>query len=442
MNPLTIPVDTRVFDYPGIALPPVWTVRQKATAPVLENVEGTARDAVAALFAADERLRRPGASVAVGVGSRGISNYLLVVQTVVAELKARGCQPFLVPAMGSHGGATAPGQVAVLAEYGITETSVSAPIRATMDTVTVGRLDDAGLPIYFDAHAHAADAVILVNRIKPHTDFGGRIESGIGKMCAIGLGKQRGAESIHNFGADGLRHLMPRVARQLVETQNIVGGVALIENPYGQTAEIHAIVAGDVAGPGEEALLGRARALMPRIPFDTLDVLVVDEMGKDISGSGLDPHVVGRVRMPSIPETDWDGPNVRMVCCLDLTDHSNGNAAGLGLADVVTRRLIERIDWATTTTNFRTAGEGSAHRMRLPIVLEDAPGCVRAAMGLCGRGDMTKIRLARVRSTKYVDVLEVSPALLGEVRAASDLEIIADAHALDLAAALRAPQPR
>ncbi len=429
---LSVPIDTRVFDYPDIALPPLFTVRQKADAPVLGDVAGAAREATRALVAGDERLRRPGARVAVGVGSRGISNYLLTVQTVVDELKRVGCAPFLVPAMGSHGGATAPGQVAVLAEYGITEASVGVPIRATMDVVEIGRLDDAGLPFFFDKNAFGADAVLLVNRIKPHTDFAGRIESGIGKMCAIGLGKQKGAESIHNFGADGLRLLMPRVARRLVESVNVVGGVALIENPYGQTAEIHAVFANDVAGPGEETLLARARALMPRIPFDELDVLVLDEMGKDISGSGLDPHVVGRVRMPSVPETDWDGPNVRMVCVLDLTEHSNGNAAGLGLADVVTRKLIERIDWPTTTTNFRTAGEGSAYRMRLPIVLDDAPGCVRAAMGLCGRGDMTKIRLARVRNTKYVDVLEVSPALLDEVRARPDLEIIADVHAPDL----------
>lgn len=437
---LSVPIDTRVFDYPDIALPPLFTVRQKADAPVLSDVAGAARKATRALIAGDERLRKPGANVAVGVGSRGISNYLLTVQTVVDELKRAGCAPFLVPAMGSHGGATAPGQIEVLAEYGITEESVGVPIRATMEVVEVGRLDDVGLPFYFDKNAHGADAVLLVNRIKPHTDFGGRIESGIGKMCAIGLGKQKGAESIHNFGADGLRQLMPRVARRLVESVNVVGGVALIENPYGQTAEIHAVRAPDVAGPGEETLLARARVLMPRIPFDELDVLVLDEMGKDISGSGLDPHVVGRVRMPSIPETDWDGPNVRMVCVLDLTGHSNGNAAGLGIADVVTRKLIERIDWATTTTNFRTSGEGAAYRMRLPIVLEDAPGCVRASMGLCGRGDMTKIRLARVRNTKYVDVLEVSEALLDEVRARPDLEIIADAHAPDLAAPLHAPQ--
>jgi hypothetical protein len=431
---LTIQIDTRAFDAPHLLVPPVWTVRQKRPAPVLADVEGATRAAVERLFE-DPRLR-PGASVAVGVGSRGISHLVEVVRTVVDVLKRRDCRPFLVPAMGSHGGATAEGQIGVLRDYGVTADSVGAPVRATMDAVEVGALDD-GYPVYFDAFALEADAVIVVNRIKPHTDFTGEIESGLGKMCAIGLGKQRGAITIHRFGADGLRRVMPAVARRLTETVNIVGGVALIENPYGQTAEIHGLRAHEIGREPEQQLLEHARTLLPRLPFDRLDVLVVDEMGKDIAGTGMDTHVLGRVRMPSIAEASWDqgGPktDVRLVCALDLTDATHGNAAGLGLADLVTRRLVERIDFDVTNTNSLTSGEGAAYRMALPIVLEDAAACVRSALNLCGQGRTEDVRLARIRNTKYVDTFEVSEALLGEVRARPDLmEIVGERHPMDL----------
>lgn len=428
---IQIPVDTRAFDYPHIPLPQVWTIRQRLEAPELAEVEDATRRAMAALCR-DPRIR-PGASVAVGVGSRGIDNLATVVRVAVEELKRRGAEPFIVPAMGSHGGATARGQAEVLRGYGITPEAVGAPIRATMEVAQVGALDD-GYPVYFDRHAHAADAVLVVNRIKHHTDYAGEVESGIGKMCAIGLGKQKGASTIHRFGADGLRRILPQVARRLVEATSIVGGVALIENPYGRTAEIHAVPASDVARDGERRLLERARHLSPRLPFASLDVLVVDQMGKDISGSGLDTHVIGRLRMPSFPEQDWDGPDIRIVCVLDLTEKSHGNAAGLGLADMVTRRLIERIDWQATWMNHRTSGEGGVLRGKLPIVLEDAEACVRSAIGACGRGHAHEVRLARIRSTAFVEHIEVSEAVLTEIGSREDLEVLRGPHPLDFAA--------
>src|SRR2546421_268707 len=327
---IRIDYDTEAFAYPDVPLPPVWTVRQRNNAPVHPDVEDGIRAALHPLLC-DPRMR-PGASVAVGVGSRGIDNLVASVRTVIGELRARGMAPFIVPAMGSHGGATAEGQIEVLHSYGITEQAVGAPIRATMEVAQVGALED-GYPIYFDCHAHSADAVLVINRIKPHTDFTGDIESGPAKMCAIGLGKQKGASTIHRFGADGLRHIMPKVARKLIETTNIVGGIALIENLYGQTAEIHGLSADEVGQEKEKRLLENALKLCPRLPFDNLDVLVVDEMGKDISGCGMDTHVIGRARMPSIDESKWEGPKVRIVCVLDITQNSHGNAAGFGLAD-------------------------------------------------------------------------------------------------------------
>jgi hypothetical protein len=430
---LSIQIDTSAFDFPELVLPCVWTVRHHVEAPETPDIDGAVRRAMAAPLA-DPRVR-PGASVAVGVGSRGIANLSAIVRAVVAALKEAGARPFIVPAMGSHGGATAEGQRGILEGYGIVEEAVGAPIRATMEVVQVGELED-GHPLFLDRHAAEADAILVVNRVKHHTDFAGRIESGLAKMCAIGLGKQRGAASIHRYGADGLRNRMPRVARGLVERCPIVGGVAVIENPYGRTAEVHGLTAAEIAGPREAELLDRARALAPRLAFDQVDVLVVDRMGKDISGSGMDTHVIGRVRMPSIRESEWDGPDVRMVCVLDLSEASHGNAAGIGLADVVTRRLIEHMDAHATNTNHRTSGEGGAHRHHIPLVLETPEACVRAAMALCGRGAPEAVRLVRIRDTEFVTTLEVSSALLDEVAARDDLEIVRDRHDLDLSARL------
>jgi hypothetical protein len=225
---------------------------------------------------------------------------------------------------------------------------------------------------------------------------------------------------------------MPAVGRKLVETVNIVGGVALIENPYGQTAEIHAVRAPDVGRQRETDLLNRARQLAPRLAFDEVDVLVVDEMGKNISGSGMDTHVIGRLEMPSVDEATWDGPNVRVVCVLDLTDKSHGNAAGFGLADMVTRRLIEKVDFSATFTNHRTSGEGGVRRSRLPIILDTPEACVRTAIGACGRGRPETVRLARIRNTEFVDTLEISEALLPEVQQRQDIEVISGPHPPDL----------
>ena len=228
---VNISIDPTAFAYPDVPLPEVWRIRQRISAPELQNVEAAAREAAGRLLK-DPRIR-PGASVAVGVGSRGIDNLVLVVRSVIDELKRAGAEPFIVPAMGSHGNAEADGQVSVLNDYGVTEDAVGAPIRATMEVKQIGTLED-GYPVYFDCHAFNADAVLVINRIKPHTDFRGEIESGLAKMCAIGLGKQKGAARTHTFGAQGLRDIMPKVGRKLVERTNIIGGIGLIENQQGQ----------------------------------------------------------------------------------------------------------------------------------------------------------------------------------------------------------------
>ena len=438
---IDLPLD--IFTYPDVPLPEVWTIEQKFDTPALTpaEVENAARQAIAALLG-DSRLVS-GASVAIGCGSRGVDNLVPVVRETVAGLKAAGMRPFLFPAMGSHGGATPEGQASVLLDYGLTPENAGAEIRATMDVQEIGRLDGgdageyAGHPIYIDRIALAADAIVLVNRIKAHTDFSGELESGIGKMSVIGLGKRHGAESIHRHGAIGLRDLIPRIARYNAAHLPLIGGIALLENELGHTCEIHALHGSEIAREREKELLRRAKKLSPRLPFAEMDVLVIDEMGKNISGAGMDSHVIGRGFMPSLVESEWGGPNIRLVAVLDLTAPSHGNATALGLADLTTQRLVEKIDFAATYINLRTSGEGGIVRGRLPIILPTSEDCVRTAFATCGRGHFADVRFARIRNTADTQFLEISAALLSEARAHPALNIAADSHPLDLCASVR-----
>jgi len=438
---IDIPLD--IFTYPEVLLPEVWTVEQQFTTPALTSAEIEAAVVAAVETLAQDPRLKPGSRVAVGVGSRGLDNLVLVVRTAIAELKRRDLVPFIIPAMGSHGGATAEGQESVLHDYGITPEAVGAEIRATMEVETLGTLEGedagpfAGHTVYYDRNAHAADAVLLINRIKAHTDFRGELESGIGKMAAIGLGKRRGAAGIHIHGAYGLRELIPRVARYLARHANIVGGIALIENELGRTAEIHPLQAHQIAQEDEKALLRRARALAPRLPFAELDVLIIDEMGKNISGAGMDTHVIGRGIMPSIPEAEWGGPNIRLIAVLDLTAPSHGNGTALGLADLTTRKLVEKVDWNATLINMRTSGEGGIQRARLPMIMPTSDDCVRTAYATCGRAEAAQVRMARIRSTADTQFLEISSALLEEARQNPQLQVSAEARPLDLCRPVR-----
>jgi hypothetical protein len=435
---MIIDLDIDTFTYPDVPLPQVWTVEQKFDTPALTGteIEAQTRAAVRALLST--RDLRLGAAVAVGVGSRGLDNLVAIVRAAVSELRVLGMQPFIVPAMGSHGGATAEGQIEVLHGYGITPEAVGAEIRATMEVEQVGTLDGddagdfAGQPIFWEKNALSADAVLLVNRIKAHTDFTGEIESGIAKMSVIGLGKRHGAESVHRYGARGLRELMPRIARWLAGRMPLLGGIALLENELGHTSEIHALPAVEVGREGEKALLRRARETAPRLPFAELDILVIDEMGKNISGAGMDTHVIGRGTMPSIPEETWGGPNIRIIAVLDLTAPSHGNGTALGLADMTTRRLIEKVDFKTTFINMRTSGEGGVLRGRLPLILPTGEDCVRSAIATCGRADAESVRFARIRNTADTRFLEISSALLEEARANPALRVSEESRELDL----------
>jgi len=435
---MIIDLDIDTFTYPDVPLPKVWTVEQLFDTPALSLQEVETQTQAAVRVLVESKGLKSGSTVAVGVGSRGLDNLVTVVRSTVAQLRSLGMQPFIVPAMGSHGGATAEGQIDVLQGYGIDRDSVGAEIRATMEVEQIGVLDSEeagefnGHPIFWEKNALSADAVLLINRIKAHTDFTGPIESGIAKMSVIGLGKRHGAESVHRYGAVGLRDLMPRIARWIAGRMPLLGGIALIENELGRTSEIHALVPAEIGREGEQALLRRARATAPRLPFSELDILVIDEMGKNISGAGMDTHVIGRGTMPSIPEANWGGPNIRLIAVLDVTAPSHGNVTALGLADLTTRKLIEKADFNATFINMRTSGEGGVLRGRLPLVMPTGEDCVRSAIATCGRSDPETVRFARIRNTADTRYIEISGALLAEARSHSGLRVETDGEPLDL----------
>jgi hypothetical protein len=401
--------------------PRLLPVRQKFDAPLVHDVAAATREAL-------EPLRpriTPGMRVALTAGSRGIHDKPAVLRETGEWLRELGAEPFVVPAMGSHGGATAEGQVQMLAGLGITEESLGLSIRATMETVELGRLPD-GPTVHLDAHAAGADAIIAINRVKAHTDFQGDVESGLAKMVAIGLGKQRGAEGIHRHGPRNLAVWVPRVARRIIETGKILGGLAIVENAYDRAAEIVLLPPDEIGASGETALLERAKGLMAGIPFDTLDVAVIDEMGKNISGSGLDTHVIGRMMIRGSEE--FERPHIANIAVLDVTDTSHGNAIGVGLADFIPFRILEKIDLRSAYVNAMTSGLGGPQRGQLPIAFPTDRDAVAAALLTCGRADLDHARLVRVHSTLDLEELLVSESLRDQVEADDRLSITGEAR--------------
>jgi len=365
----------------------------------------------------------PGASVAVGVGSRGIANLALIVKTVIDRLRQANLKPFIVPAMGSHAGATAEGQRAMLADLGVTEASVGAEIRSSMEAVQIGQIPD-GPPLFQDALAAAADYTLLINRVKPHTAFRGRLESGLAKMEVIGLGKQQGASLMHALGVPAFQKFLAPAARIYETATNVVGGLAIVENGYDETAEIVGLTAAEIGGPKEVALLEKARAFMPSLPFPEIEVLAVRQAGKNISGAGLDPNIIGRLFIPRQPE-DFGGPNIALIALLDLTDITHGNANGIGLANVVTARLAQKIDWQATYTNALTAGILGMQRTSLPITLSSDQAALQAAVRNCGYPPEAA-RLVFIRDTLTLDRLWVSSNLRPAVEAHPRLAVVGE----------------
>jgi hypothetical protein len=396
-------------------LPRLFQLKQVFDAPRLADPAAAVRAALDELPAA--KFIRPGMSVAVGAGSRGISHYDLIVRTLCQHLQGLGANVFIVPAMGSHGGATAAGQEDVLAHFGITEQTMGAPIRSSMDVNELGRSGE--FIVYQDRHAAGADAIVLVNRVKPHTDFHGPIESGLMKMAAIGLGKQRGAHQFHQATARiGHAEALLAIAREVLKLSRIAFGIAIIENQLHQTAQIHAVPAAGMERT-EQQLLETARVLMPRLPFDEVDLLIVDEMGKNISGSGLDTNVIRR---------DVDGgflkpaPHaVRRVYVRSLHPHSYGNAVGVGLADFIHDRLFAAMDPQATWINSLTAL--TPVNARVPMHFPSDREALAAALQTTGHTDPRNLKLLWIKNTISCETLIVSEAYLQEARQRSDLVV-------------------
>ena len=403
--------------------PRLLPVRQKFDAPQVHDVVAATRTALEPMRARVSA----GMRVAVTAGSRGIHDKPAVVRATGAWLRELGAEPFVVPAMGSHGGATAEGQVELLASLGVSEESVGMPIEATMATVELGRVPD-GPMVHLDANAARADGIVAINRVKAHTDFQGEVESGLGKIIAIGLGKRLGAEGIHRYGPRNLGVWVPQVARRIIETGKVLGGLAIVENAFDRAAEVVLLPPEEIAGGGETALLERAKALMARIPFDDLDVAVVDEMGKNISGSGLDTNVIGRMMIRGSEE--FARPAIANLVVLDLTDASHGNAIGVGLADFIPFRILEKVDLRAAYVNAMTSGLGGPQRGQLPMAFATDRDAIAAALLTCGRADLEHARVVRVHSTLDLEHLLVSESLREQVEADDSLSIVGEARQL------------
>ena len=399
--------------------PSMLPVRQRFEAPQLGDVARATAEALEPLRA---RVTT-GMTVAVTAGSRGIHDKAAVVRSAGEWLRSVGAEPFVVPAMGSHGGATAEGQVTMLAELGMTEQSLGMPIHATMDTVDLGRVPD-GPTAYLDRYAAAADAILVINRVKAHTDFKGDIESGLAKITAIGLGKQRGAEGIHRYGPANLGSWIPKVARRIIDTGKMLGGLAILENAFDRAARIELVEPDQIGGLREQELLREAKGLMATLPFDHLDVAVIDVMGKDKSGSGMDTNVIGRMMIRGSAE--FDRPNITNIAVLDVSDASHGNAIGLGLADFIPFRILERINLRSCYINAMTSGLGGPQRGQIPMAMPTDRDAVAAAILTCGRADLENARVVRMPDTLDLEHLLVSESLRDQVEADAALEIVGD----------------
>ena len=389
-------------------------MRVRFKRPRVKDIAGAVREQ----FEGRKGLFKSGSSVAVAVGSRGISNLQGIVREAVECLKSFGVKPFIIPAMGSHGGATDQGQAATIASYGITEKEIGCPVRSSMEVV---ELESGGLEheLYMDRHAHESDGVLLINRVKLHTDFRGKYESGLVKMAVIGLGKEKQAAAIHQFGVVGLRDYIPRAAARIFETGKVIAGLAIAENAYEDTAKLELIPSGEIM-QREPKLLKYARDQMARLPVEELDVLIVDRMGKDVSGSGLDTNVIGRLRI--IGEDEFESPRIGAIMVDDLTEASHGNAIGMGLADVITWKLFDKIDWKATYRNLITST--FLERGKMPLIGRTAAEAFDHALRSCGGVKREEARIIRIKDTLHLTEIYGSRAVCAELREREDIEIL------------------
>jgi hypothetical protein len=348
---------------------------------------------------------KPGLRIAITAGSRSISHYPLILNTVVNEVKKAGGKPFLIPAMGSHGGSTPEGQIETLRSLGVTTESVGAPIYSSMEVKEIGRLKN-GTPVYVDRIAANSDGIIVINRVKPHTDFKGIIESGLMKMMAIGLGKQKGAEAIHSFKAEGYHKHISGAARIIIKKAPIILGLAIVENTFHEISLVKSLKPENIEKE-EKNLLKKAKNQLARIPFKEIDVLIIEEFGKNISGMGMDTNITGRFWIPG--EFDPKASKIKMIVVLDLSEETYGNATGIGMADLVTKKLVDKIDYHSTFINCLTAGWPEVGKT--PIYLPNDREAILTAIRICGPLKGNEVKVVRIKNTLDLEHMWISAGL-------------------------------
>ena len=408
-----------------MSLPRLFRVRQHFQGPHIgdaADVAAKVHDELATLNLGQQIA--PGQRVAITAGSRGIANISVIVKAIVDFVKQLGAQPLIVPAMGSHGGATAEGQVGVLRTYGITEDYCACPILARMETVVVCQSDE-GCDIHFDRHAFEADHVIVCGRIKLHTAFQGEVQSGLLKMLLIGLGKHTGASIYHRaFREFSFDQIVRSVSGTVIKKCRIAAGLAIVENGYEQTALIEAVRPEDFASR-EPELLALSSQWIARLPFDTADVLIVDQIGKNISGTGIDTNIVGRkTNQNEALENEW--PKIKKIIVRSLTPETHGNATGIGIADLTTQKVVDQIDFEATRINCITAGRTSVGM--LPLYFPTERESIEAALTMIGLKPLAEARLIRIRNSLELEEVVCSEAYLAEVRERDELEIVSDLY--------------
>ena len=396
--------------------PKMYRIGQVFDVPRVDNIEETLSQELESIQISS--LIKEGARIAITAGSRGIANIDRVLRHLVHVLKENSAKPFLIPAMGSHGGGTAEGQLEILESLKVTEESIGAPVLSSMEVVEIGK-SRFGFPVLVDKNAAEADGVIVVNRVKPHTEFEGPIESGLMKMMAIGMGKHKGCIQVHKQTINyRYVEVIPEIGTVILEKLPVLFGVALVENVYDETALIKAILPSQFRIE-EERLLTEAKRLMARLPFDKIDVLIVDEMGKNISGTGMDTNVIGRIMF--IGEREPEKPKITRIVVLGLTEESHGNAIGIGLADYTTQRLVNDMDAGATSINAM-AGM-SPEKGRIPIPLITDKEAVEAALDTIRPVDAEEARVVHIKNTLEIAELDISEALLEEVEGREDLKL-------------------
>jgi len=398
-----------------VSLPEMTRIQQVMPAPFVEDIPAEMIRQIDLVCPSSLNNRR----IAITAGSRGINNMPLVLRTLVEELKKRGAKPFLVPAMGSHGGASAEGQIEVLRTLGITPETIGAPIESSMEVEQIG-ITEHDIPVYVDKKAVQADGIVVVNRIKAHTEFSGEIESGLYKMMVIGLGKQKGASTAHSYALRrGYARVFKEVGDVVLQHLPVLFGIALLENCFDQTAEIQG-VAPQSFFESEKKLLVRAKEWMMRLPVNKIDLLIIDEMGKAFSGSGMDTNIVGRIMVYG--QEEYTEPDIIRILVLDINEHSHGNATGIGIADFTTQRLADQIDWPSTIVNCVTAC--APEKARLPMILATDREAVDVALSTTGLEDTTKARVVHIKNTLDLSEIEVSASLWAELEANQNLSKI------------------